>query len=236
MKVKLLRHVWVFATPWTVTYQAPLSMGFSRQEYWSGLPFPSPGHLPNPEIEPGSPALQADALASEPQGIFFFKISRPHDFRWRIWVSCIYRCLEKGGLLNNYWSTTLHPNTGLKESCITCGHYFLQLKMILDKYNSMELKNHCDLQHRFIFEYEHLCRRFYIQVRELGAGGEGDDRGWDGWMASVTRWTWVWVNSGSWWWTGRPGVLQFMGSQRVKHDWVTELNWTDDLFKHAFLV
>ena len=55
--------------------------------------------------------------------------------------------------------------------------------------------------------------------------GEEDDRGWDGWMASVTWWTWVWVNSGSWWWTGRPGVLRFMGSQRVGHDWVTELNW-----------
>ena len=59
----------------------------------------------------------------------------------------------------------------------------------------------------------------------LGAGAEGDDRGWDGWMASPTRWAWVWVNSGSWWWTGRPGVLRFMGSQRVGHDWVTELNW-----------
>ena len=51
-------------------------------------------------------------------------------------------------------------------------------------------------------------------------------RGWDGWVASLTRWTWVWVNSGSWWCTGRPGVLRFMGSQRVGHDWVTELNWT----------
>ena len=58
----------------------------------------------------------------------------------------------------------------------------------------------------------------------LGAGGEGDDRGWDGWMASLTRWTWVWVNSGSWWWTGRPGVLRFMGSQRVGCDW-TELKF-----------
>ena len=58
----------------------------------------------------------------------------------------------------------------------------------------------------------------------LGAGGERDDRGWDGWMASPTRWTWVWVNSGSWWWTGRPGMLRFMGSQRVGHNWVTELN------------
>ena len=60
----------------------------------------------------------------------------------------------------------------------------------------------------------------------LRAGGEGDDQGWDGWMASLTRWTWVWVNSRSWWWTGRPGVLQFMGSQRNGHDWATELNWT----------
>ena len=59
----------------------------------------------------------------------------------------------------------------------------------------------------------------------LRAGGEGDDRGWDGWMASPTQWTWVWVNSGSWWWTGRPGVLQFMGSQRVGYDWATELNY-----------
>ena len=55
--------------------------------------------------------------------------------------------------------------------------------------------------------------------------GEGVDRGWDGWKASPTRWTWVWVNPRSWWWTGRPGVLRFMGSQRVGHDWVTELNW-----------
>ena len=61
----------------------------------------------------------------------------------------------------------------------------------------------------------------------LMAGGEGDDRGWDGWMASPTQWTWVWVDSGSWWWTGRPGVLRFMGLQRVRHDWATELNWTD---------
>ena len=59
----------------------------------------------------------------------------------------------------------------------------------------------------------------------LRAGGEGDDRGWDGWMAWQTRCTWVWVDSGSWWWTGRPGVLQFMELQRVRHDWATELNW-----------
>ena len=62
VKVKSLSHVRLFATPWTVAYQAPPSMEFSRQEYWSGLPFPSPGDLPNPGIKPGSPALQADAL------------------------------------------------------------------------------------------------------------------------------------------------------------------------------
>ena len=59
----------------------------------------------------------------------------------------------------------------------------------------------------------------------LKVGGEGDDRGWDGWMASTTWWTWVWVGSRSWWWTGKTGVLQSMGSQRVGHNWATELNW-----------
>ena len=57
----------------------------------------------------------------------------------------------------------------------------------------------------------------------LKVGREGDDIGWDGWMASLTQWTWVWINSGRWWWTGKPGVLQSMGSPRVGHNWVTEL-------------
>ena len=74
-------------------------------------------------------------------------------------------------------------------------------------------------------EPTHLKRPWCWQ--ELRAGGEGDDRGWDGWMASLTQWTRVWVNSGSWWWTRRLGILQFMGSQRVGHDWATELNWTE---------
>ena len=80
-------------------------------------------------------------------------------------------------------------------------------------------------------DFGHLMRRVDSLERPwcwegLGAGGEGDDRGWNGWMTSPTRWTWVWVNSGSWWWTGRPSVLQFMGSQSWTwlSDW-TELNW-----------
>ena len=79
--------------------------------------------------------------------------------------------------------------------------------------------------------FGHLMRRVdslekTLMLGGIGAGGEGDDRGWDGWMASLTRWTWVWVNSGSWWWTGRPGVLWFMGLQRVGHDWATDLIWS----------
>ena len=70
----------------------------------------------------------------------------------------------------------------------------------------------------------------------LKLGGEGDDRGWDGWMASLTQWRWVWVNSRSWWWTRRSVVLQSMGSQRVGHVWVTELNWTDTILKGLFKI
>ena len=69
--------------------------------------------------------------------------------------------------------------------------------------------------------------------KDWSGGGEGDERGWGGWMASPIRWTWVWASSGSWWWSGRPGVLQPMGSQRVGHNWVAELNLTessDDFF------
>ena len=68
-EVKSLSRVRLFVTPWTVAYQAPLSMGFSRQEYWSGLPFPSPGDLPDPGVEPRFPALEADTLTSEPPGM-----------------------------------------------------------------------------------------------------------------------------------------------------------------------
>ena len=83
-EVKLLSCVWLFATPQTVAYKAPLSMEFSRQEYWSGLPFPSPEDLPKPGIEPGSPALQADALPSKPPGKPWWRRAPPW---WRRQVS-----------------------------------------------------------------------------------------------------------------------------------------------------
>ena len=74
-------------------------------------------------------------------------------------------------------------------------------------------------------ELTHLKRLWCWEI--LKAVGEGDDRGWHGSMAPPTQWTWVWVNSGSWWWTGKPGVLRPMGLQRVRRDWGTELNWTE---------
>ena len=60
-------------------------------------------------------------------------------------------------------------------------------------------------------------------------GGEGNDTGWDGWMTSPTQWTWAWASSGRWWCTGKPGMLQSMGAQRVRHDWATEMNWSEHL-------
>ena len=74
-------------------------------------------------------------------------------------------------------------------------------------------------------ELTHLKR--HLMLEKIEGRRRRDGRGWDGWMASLTQWTWIWVNSGSSWWTGRPGVLRFMGLQRVGHDWVTELKWTD---------
>ena len=82
-------------------------------------------------------------------------------------------------------------------------------------------------------ELTHWKRPWYWERSK--AGGEGDDRGWDGWMASLTRWTWVWASYRSWWWTGNPGILRPTGLQRVRHNWVTELNWTGKkILTHSF--
>ena len=118
-------------TPWSVACQAPLSTGFSSQEYWNGLLFLPPGDLHNPGIEAGSPALQADSLPTELP-------NKPSEY---------------------------HPPTECK----------------------------------------------------------GDGRGWDGWMASPNRWTWVWVNSRSWWWTGRPVCCDSWGHK--ESDTTKRLNW-----------
>ena len=113
-------------------------------------------------------------------------------------------------LLRVPWTARISNQSILKETSPGCSLEGLMLRLKLQYFG-----------HLMLGEVTHWKRLWIWEG--LGARGEGDDRGWDGWMASPARWTWVWVNSGSWWWTGRPGVLQFMGSQRVVHDWATEL-------------
>ena len=114
-------------------------------------------------------------------------------------------------LLRVPWTAGRSNQSILKEISPGCS-----LEGLMLSWNSNTLATWCE-------ELTHWKRLWCWEG--LGPEGEGDNRGWDGWMASPTWWTWVWVKSGSLWWTGRPGVLQFMGSQRVRHDWVTELNW-----------
>ena len=126
---------------------------------------------------------------------------------WCFWTVVLEKTLESP------WTARRSNQSILKEVSPECSLEGLMLKLKLQY-------------------FDHLMRRTdsleKTWCRErLKARGEGDDRGFDGWMASLTQWTWVWVNSGSWWWTGRPDVLQSMESQRVGHDWVTELNWTE---------
>ena len=137
---RMLSCVWLGATPWTGAPQAPLSMGFSSQEDWSGSPLPF------------------------------------HTVPWKDW------CCS--------WSSST-----LATWCKELTH--LKIPWCWER---------------------------------LKADGEGDVRGWDGWMASPTWWIWVWTNSRSWWWTGKPDVLQCMGLQRIRHDWAAELNWTEQPF------
>ena len=90
--------------------------------------------------------------------------------------------------------------------------------------------------------FGHLMRRVdslekTLMLGGIGARGEGDDRGWDGWMASPTQWAWVWVNSGSWWWTGRPGVLRFMGSQKSDMtEWLNIGYWISDTYICVYIL
>ena len=115
-------------------------------------------------------------------------------------------------LLRVPWTARRSNQSILKEISPKCSLEGLMLKLKLQFFGHL-------MQRAGSFEKTLMLRK--------RAGGEGDNRRWDSWMASPTPWTWVWLNSRSWWWTGRPGVLQFMGSQRVGHDWATELNWPE---------
>ena len=116
-----------------------------------------------------------------------------------------------GELLRVPWTARRSNQSILKEISTGCSFEGMMLKLKLQYFGHL------------MWRVDSLERPWCWE--RLGAGGDRDNRGWDGWMATRTRWTWVWVNSGSRWWTGRPGMLRFMVSQRVGHDWVTELNW-----------
>ena len=157
-------QAWIFigrtdVTLWTVAHQAPLSMGFSRQEYWSGLPFPSPGDLPDPGIEPRSSALQADTLTSEPRGKS--KINKNMHLSWTV----------------RRWNQSI-------------------LKNIKPEYSLEGLMLKLKLQY-----FEYLMWRAdsvekILMLGKIESRRKRSSRGWDGWMVSLTRRTWVWANSG----------------------------------------
>ena len=196
-------------------------MGFSRQEYRSGLPFPSPGDLLNPEIEPGSPAFQADALTSEPpqqrhsfakkrlssQGYSF---SSSHVWMWEL------DCKESWVPKNWCFGTVVLEKT--LESLLDSK----EIKAVNQRKSTLNIhwKDWC---------WNWNCTTLAICCKELTpwkkswcwerlrAGGEVDNRGWDDWMASLTQWIW--------WRTGKLDVLQSMGSQRVGHNLATEQQW-----------
>ena len=125
---------------------------------------------------------------------------------WCFWTVMLEKTLE--GSLDCKEIQPVHPK---KKSVLN-----IHWKDWSCSWNSNTLATWCK-------ELTHLKKRWCWE--RLKVGGEEDYRGWDGWMASLTQWTWVWVNSGSWWWTGRSGVLRSMGSQRVGHNWVIELGW-----------
>ena len=112
------------------------------------------------------------------------------------------------------WTAKRCNQSILKEISPGCSLEGLMLKLKLQYFGHLMLRTD-SLKRPWCWE-------------RLRAGGEGDNREWDGWIASLIQCTWVWVNSGSWWWTGRPSILQSIGLQRVGHDWVTELKWTEN--------
>ena len=147
------------------------------------------------------------------------------------------------------WELDYKESWVLKNWCfeLWCWRRLLRVPWTARRYNQSILKEispGCSLEGLMLklkLQYfGHLMWRAdsFEKTLMLGeeGGRKGDDRGWDGWMASLTQWTWVWVDSGSWWWTGRPGVLQFMGSQRVGHDWATEPNWGFHIWDPVFQI
>ena len=152
------------------------------------------------------PSSQAYGFSSSHDGCESWTIKKAE--RWRIdtFELCCWR-----RLLRVPWTARRSNQSILREIGPGCSLEGLMLRL------KLQYSGHL-MQRADSFEKT-------LMLGKIEAEGEGDNRGWDGWMASLTQWKWVWVDSGSWWWTGRPHVLRFMGSQIVGHDWATEMNW-----------
>ena len=133
-----------------------------------------------------------------------------HKEGWALKIQCFQTVVLKKTILRVPWMTRISNQSILMEINPEYSLEGLILKLKLQYFGHM------------MWRSDHWKRPWFWE--RLKAGGEVDDRGWDGQMDSLTRWTWVWAISRSMWWTGKPGVLQFMGSQRVRHNWATELN------------
>ena len=135
------------------------------------------------------------------------------------------------------WTTKKAEHWRIDDFELWCWRRLLRVPWTARRYNQSilkEISSECALEGLMLKQkFQYFCQLWEELTHwkrpwcweRLKAGGKGDDRGWDDWMASPTQWTWVWVNSRSWWLTRKPGVLQSMGSQRVGNNWATELNW-----------
>ena len=207
-------------------HQALPCLGFSRQECWSGLSFPSPMH--ESEKWKWSHSVMSDSL--QPHRGQPTRLLRPWDFPGKsTGVGCqlpfLANCLHIGFKVVTSYPTEeflSFRNIGPFMRRL----YVLSRSVMSNFCHPMDCSPpgssvHADAPGKNTRVGCHALLQVIFSNQELNPGIP------HGWMASPTRWEWVWVNSGSLWWTGRPGVLRFMGSQRIRHDWVTELNWTD---------
>ena len=159
---------------------------------------------------------QIHYFANKGQSSQSFVFSSSHVWMWEL------ECKESWVLKNWCFWTVVYWRRLLKVPWTARRSNQWILNKISPEYSLEGLMLKLKLQY-----FGHPMWRAIWCWERLKAGGQGDDRGQDGWMASLTQWTWIWVSSSSWWWTGRPGMLQCMGSQRVGYDWVTELNRTE---------
>ena len=185
---------------------------------------------PNLPVTPGVSWLPTFAFQSSIMKRTFFFLGGPssqgygfscgHVWMWELdykeswaWRIDAFELWCWGRLLRVPWTARSSKQSILKDMSPGCSLEGLMLKLKFQYFGHL------------MWRVDSLEKT--LMLGEIGVRRRRGNRGWDGWMASLTQWMWVWLNSRSWWWTRRPGVLQFMGTQRSRHDWVTELKWTE---------